>query len=98
MKPFGRCFPKEFRKGITEMLKAKKIIAFILTVVMTVTCMPVSLASDGDNQVTDTVRNPDVILIPKEEQTAEPEETVIPELLELAPEDLSVSTLPGDRL
>ena len=60
--------------------------------------MPVSLASDGDNQVTDTVRNPDVILIPKEEQKAEPEETAIPELLELAPEDLSVSTLPGDRL
>ena len=58
------------------MLKAKKIIAFILTVVMTVTCMPVSLASDGDNQVTDTVRNPDVILIPKEEQKAEPEEIV----------------------
>ena len=55
------------------MFKMKRFIAFLLTVVMVFSCLPVSLATDGENQVTDTVRNPDIVLIPKEEQ---PEETV----------------------
>ena len=77
------------------MFKMKRFIAFLLTVVMVFSCLPVSLATDGDNQVTDTVRNPDIVLIPKEEQ---PEETIIPELLTLASEDISVSPLSEDRL
>ena len=56
------------------MLKMKKAVAFLLAMIMVFSCMPVSLASDGGNQVTDTVQNPDIVLIPKEEQNKEPEE------------------------
>ena len=78
------------------MFKMKRFIAFLLTVVMVFSCLPVSLATDGDNQVTDTVRNPDIVLIPKEEQKEE--EVIIPELLTLTSEELSVNPLSEERL
>ena len=78
------------------MFKMKRFIAFLLTVVMVFSCMPVSLATETDNQVTDTVRNPDIVLIPKEEQKEE--EVIIPELLTLTSEELSVNPLSEERL
>ncbi|MBR4576465.1 MAG: hypothetical protein IKO25_04610, partial [Clostridia bacterium] len=77
------------------MFKLKKAIAFLLALMMTFSCVPGSLAGDGDNQVTDTVQNKDVVLTPKE---GEPEEAEKAELLELASEDLSVSPLSAQRL
>ena len=48
------------------MFKLKKAIAFLLALMMTFSCVPGSLAGDGDNQMTDTVQNKDVVLTPKE--------------------------------
>ena len=47
------------------MFTMKKAIAFMMAIIMVLSCVPFSLATDGDNQVTDTVQNPEVRLIPK---------------------------------
>ena len=84
------------------MLKLKKAIAFLLTFVMVFSYMPVSMTENTGDQVTDTVQNKDVVLMPKEteeEPETEPEgEPVRAELIALSPEDLSVSQLSDQRL
>ena len=53
------------------MFTMKKAIAFMMALIMVLSCMPISLATDGDNQVTDTVQNTEVRLIPLQDETAE---------------------------
>ena len=82
------------------MLKIKKAVALTLALIMTLSCMPVSLAENGRNQVTDTIQNKDVVLIPREpEPEKEPEkEPGEKERAELSSEDISVSQLSEERL
>ena len=56
------------------MFNMKKAIAFLLALVMAFSCMPVSLAVDGNDQLTDTVQNKDVVLVTKEEPEQPAEE------------------------
>ena len=72
------------------MFKMKKAIAFLLALIMVFSCMPVSLAEGKQDQVTDTVQNPDVVMKPKEEP-------VQPEL-ELTSDQLSLTLLSGGGL
>lgn len=78
------------------MFTMKKAIAFMMAMIMMLTCIPISLATDGDNQVTDTLHYPDIRLIPKQGEEAEtgeqPEETAT----EDAPEEQPGETAPED--
>ena len=69
------------------MYKTRKVIAFLIALIMIISCVPVSLTEDGKEQITDTVQNTDIVLIPKNEAPETPE---VPE----TPEELSC-TLPG---
>ena len=79
------------------MFTMKKAIAFMLAMIMVLSCVPFSLATDGDNRVTDTIQNPEVRLIPKQaETTAEGEEPEQPAPdAEAAEEKELTCTLPG---
>ena len=69
------------------MYKTRKVIAFLIALIMIISCVPVSLTEDGKEQITDTVQNKDIVLIPKNEA---PETPDVPEYTE----ELSC-TLPG---
>ena len=79
------------------MFTMKKAIAFMLAMIMVLSCVPFSLATDGDNRVTDTIQNPEVRLIPKEtDTTAEGENPEQPAAdAEAAEEKELTCTLPG---
>ena len=61
------------------MYKTRKVIAFLIALIMIISCVPVSLTEDGKEQITDTVQNKDIVLIPKNEA---PETPDVPEYTE----------------
>ena len=68
------------------MFRLKKAIAFLLALIMVVSCVPVSVSEGGDILIIDgTTQNQDVVLVLKDP-------------VQLTPDDISVDPVSEDRL